>query len=136
MGWDPEVVPDPQDPETFERSKLDWAESETGDHARLLALYRSLSDLRRSIPAFTDPSFAHITASHSDELRWFRLDRGPVTTLVNFGDELLTLPVAGGSAAAEVLLATDAEAALVANQVTLPGHSAIILRWETDEHTS
>ena len=26
MGWDPAVVPDPQDPETFLRSKLDWAE--------------------------------------------------------------------------------------------------------------
>jgi maltooligosyltrehalose trehalohydrolase len=26
MGWDPAVVPDPQDPETFRRSKLDWGE--------------------------------------------------------------------------------------------------------------
>ena len=26
MGWDPAVVPDPQDPATFERSKLDWSE--------------------------------------------------------------------------------------------------------------
>ena len=27
MGWDPAVVPDPQDPATFERSKLDWSSS-------------------------------------------------------------------------------------------------------------
>jgi maltooligosyltrehalose trehalohydrolase len=33
MGWDPAVVPDPQDPETFRRSKLNWAEASTGDHA-------------------------------------------------------------------------------------------------------
>lgn len=26
MGWDPDVVPDPQDPETFTRSKLRWSE--------------------------------------------------------------------------------------------------------------
>ena len=30
LGWDPAVVPDPQDPETLERSKLDWSEPETG----------------------------------------------------------------------------------------------------------
>ena len=30
MGWDPAVVPDPQDPETFTRSKLDWAEAADG----------------------------------------------------------------------------------------------------------
>ena len=28
MGWDPDVVPDPQEPETFEHSKLDWSELE------------------------------------------------------------------------------------------------------------
>ena len=48
MGWDPAVVPDPQDPETFRRSKLDWAEASEGDHARLLELYRSLTALRRA----------------------------------------------------------------------------------------
>ena len=26
-GWDPGDVPDPQDPETFTRSRLDWAEA-------------------------------------------------------------------------------------------------------------
>ena len=29
MGWDPAEVPDPQDPETFTRSKLDWDELTT-----------------------------------------------------------------------------------------------------------
>src|SRR3546814_7386808 len=36
MGWDPAVVPDPQDPETFRRSKLDWSEATGGRHALLL----------------------------------------------------------------------------------------------------
>ena len=57
MGWDPAVVPDPQDPETFERSKLDWSEPESGRHARVLAAYQRLIELRRSLPALTDPSF-------------------------------------------------------------------------------
>ena len=57
MGWDPAVVPDPQDPDTFQRSKLDWAETESGRHARLLATYRRLAALRRAHPDLTDPAF-------------------------------------------------------------------------------
>ena len=30
MGWDPAVVPDPQDPATYDRSRLDWSEAEHG----------------------------------------------------------------------------------------------------------
>ena len=47
MGWDPAVVPDPQDPETFRRSQLDWSELDTSRHARLLDVYRRLAVLRR-----------------------------------------------------------------------------------------
>ncbi|MGQ4828254.1 hypothetical protein, partial [Enterococcus faecalis] len=56
MGWDESVVPDPQDPETFHRSKLDWAEPASDGHAELLALYRELAKLRRARPELTDPS--------------------------------------------------------------------------------
>ncbi|KRC51712.1 malto-oligosyltrehalose trehalohydrolase [Leifsonia sp. Root227] len=60
MGWDPDIVPDPQDPETFERSHLDWAEPERQEHARLLAFYRDLIALRRGIQV--DASATDITA--------------------------------------------------------------------------
>ena len=46
-GWDPEVVPDPQDPATFERSKLDWTELGSDRGVRMLAVYRDLARLRR-----------------------------------------------------------------------------------------
>jgi maltooligosyltrehalose trehalohydrolase len=39
-------VPDPQDPATFERSRLDWREHEGGEHEHTLALYRALLVLR------------------------------------------------------------------------------------------
>src|SRR5918993_1544848 len=42
MGWDRSVVPDPQDPQTFTRSKLQWDERDAGIHARTLALYGDL----------------------------------------------------------------------------------------------
>ena len=57
LGWDPAVVPNPQDPATLERSKLDWSEAEEGMHVRVLAAYQRIIELRRSLPALTDPSF-------------------------------------------------------------------------------
>ncbi|WP_437602177.1 malto-oligosyltrehalose trehalohydrolase [Sorangium sp. So ce590] len=44
-------VPDPQDPRTFERSKLDWSERQRPEHAGVLAWYRELLGLRASHPA-------------------------------------------------------------------------------------
>jgi len=44
-------IPDPQDPDTFRRSKLAWEERERPPHAGVLALYRELLALRRDEPA-------------------------------------------------------------------------------------
>ncbi len=43
-------VPDPQDPSSFERSKLDWSEADDAHHAPILDLYRDLLALRRDLP--------------------------------------------------------------------------------------
>jgi maltooligosyltrehalose trehalohydrolase len=48
---DPETrrrIPDPQEPQTFERSRLDWEEREAEPHASTIRYYRSLLALRRS----------------------------------------------------------------------------------------
>lgn len=48
---DPEArkrIPDPQDPQTFARCKLDWSEREQETQAGVLKLYRALLKLRRS----------------------------------------------------------------------------------------
>ncbi|PRY70051.1 maltooligosyl trehalose hydrolase [Glaciihabitans tibetensis] len=127
MGWDPDVVPDPQDPDSFHRSKLDWSEATEGDHARLLSLYRELGALRRAVPELTDPQFGVLDATYSDERRWFRLDRGSLSTLINFGDEALTLPLPTGNT---VLVMTDASARVIDGQATLPPHSALIVQRE------
>ncbi|MFP7759981.1 malto-oligosyltrehalose trehalohydrolase [Marisediminicola sp. LYQ85] len=124
MGWDPAVVPDPQDPATFENSKLDWAEAESGDHARLLALYRELAIVRRTVPDLTDPRFAELSVEHvdTDAQRTMIIRRGATTIAVNFGESPVTLAVGGTT-----LLSTDAAADVSADSTTLPGHSAVIL---------
>jgi malto-oligosyltrehalose trehalohydrolase len=49
FGWRPEQVPDPQAPETFRRSRLDWSEPHREPHRSLLAFHRSLVRRRRSL---------------------------------------------------------------------------------------
>jgi len=126
MGWDPAAVPDPQDPSTFQRSKLRWDEREAGDHARLFALYRALARLRREHPELTDPSFAHLDARVSGgpdaAHRSFRLRRGTLEVLVNLSDAADTF-----DGVAHVLLATDAATALSGDSLVLPPDSAAVV---------
>ena len=85
MGWDESLVPDPNDPATFERSKLDWAEATSGDHRRLLQGYRMLARLRRERPELTDPDRAGHTGEHVAPGRWV-LHRGAAAVYVNLSE--------------------------------------------------
>jgi maltooligosyltrehalose trehalohydrolase len=129
MGWDESLVPDPQDPETFLRSKLRWEEKDAGTHARILALYRDLLALRRERPELTDPDFHALTATADDVGRWFRLRRGSTEILVNFSVEPVRLPVDGSR---RVLLSTDAAAPSDDGFVALPPRSAAVVASSAD----
>ena len=124
MGWDPAVVPDPQDPATFERSKLDWSEAESGRGARMLAVYRSLAALRRAEPALTDPSFGVTSCRVDEETRLFSMVRGDLQILVNFGDAEVGTPVE----TTEVLFATGSGVDVTDDVVTLPAHAGTVVR--------
>ncbi|WP_341999022.1 malto-oligosyltrehalose trehalohydrolase [Microbacterium sp. LWH7-1.2] len=124
MGWDESVVPDPQDPETFQRSKLQWVERDAGVHARILALYRSLLQLRRAHADLSEPHFRAISAEADEERRWFRLRRGTTEVLVNFAAEPVTVPA---PETPDVHLATDPRAYVVDGRAALPARSAVVL---------
>ncbi|HEX6956028.1 MAG TPA: DUF3459 domain-containing protein, partial [Agromyces sp.] len=135
MGWDESIVPDPQDPETFRRSKLDWSEPAEADgpHARLLDLHRRLIALRRARSELTDPAFAHTTAWADDTAKRFRMERGApdaperVVVLANLG---LTPWEASFDGPAQVLLTTGpalADAVPVGGALALPAESAAVL---------
>jgi len=121
MGWDPTVVPDPQSPETFARSKLDWSELARGEHATLLKLYRALVRLRREWPELTDPRLERISVDPDEEARWLAVHRGRLTVLANLGETERRLGFGG-----RILLAS-AEATATAESTTLPKRSAVVL---------
>ncbi|MDH2413091.1 malto-oligosyltrehalose trehalohydrolase [Nocardioides sp. CER19] len=122
-GWDAAAVPDPQDPATFRRSRLDWSEGSSGRGARLLGLYRRLADLRRRLPDLTDPAFTHVQATADEETRVFKLRRGATLIVVNFGDSPATVDAPG----MEVLFQTPAGASYDGERVTLPAHAGVLL---------
>ncbi|HET9842712.1 MAG TPA: malto-oligosyltrehalose trehalohydrolase, partial [Nocardioides sp.] len=123
MGWDPADVPDPQDPATFERSKLDWSELSGGRHARLLAIYRSLAELRRALPELTDPAFSSLAATADEDEGVFTLRRGHLLIAVNFGSAAVHLAARG-----ELLFTTPTAATVDAGGLTLPPHGGVLLR--------
>ena len=124
MGWDPDVVPDPQDPDTFRRSKLDWAEMECGRHARLLAAYRRLTELRRAHPDLTDPAFASTSCAVDEEARVFRMRRGRLLVVVNFGDGQASVPVRTG---ADLLFASGDGVGVERTELKLPPHAGALV---------
>ncbi len=124
MGWDRSVVPDPQDPETFSRSKLNWAERGEGMHARIHGLYRELIALRQAHADLTDPSFGSLEAEADERARWFRLRRGDIEILLNFAAASATFSVPDNAA---LLLATDETGAVSGGSAVVPARSAIVI---------
>jgi maltooligosyltrehalose trehalohydrolase len=121
-GWDADDIPDPQDPQTFQRSKLDWSELDTGEHARLLRVYQDLIALRRSETDLADPWLEHLIVDYDEQARWIVLRRGGLAVACNLGDEPVAVPVTG-----ELVLCSDSPG--ISDETTELGpHSFAILR--------
>ncbi|MDP9885793.1 maltooligosyltrehalose trehalohydrolase [Sinomonas atrocyanea] len=137
MGWDPDLVPDPQDPATRERSMLDWSEAQTHDGARLLALYRRLIEVRAELPGLWSGRLdeTEVLAGGGDGpgeggARWISWRRPGAIVCVGFGLGPAEVPLPAGFAGAAAV-ATDPACAVVAtgsgDAVRLPGLAAVVL---------
>lgn len=96
-GWAAEEVPDPQDPATFARSRLDRSVRDREPHAALLAWHRTLLALRRAEPDLTDPDLTHTRVTFEEDdgaARWLVLRRGRLRIAVNLARErTATIPL-------------------------------------------
>ncbi|WP_066295834.1 malto-oligosyltrehalose trehalohydrolase [Arthrobacter luteolus] len=125
MGWDPSQVPDPQDPQTFQDSKLVWEEAEAGGHARLHQLYKDLLRLRRTVPELSEPDFRKIFVNFDEVSRWLTVLRGKVAVAVSFADSPREVPLPLREPA-EVLLETG-PSVFADGAVQLPAYGAVII---------
>jgi len=122
MDWDTSAVPDPQDPATFERSKLDWTELEAQPARELYEVQRRLLQIRRDHPDLTDPRFDHGSATSDRNNDWLLVERGQMVIAANFGSEptKVDLPFPVDS------LLEVGRAALHEQQAELGAHSALV----------
>jgi maltooligosyltrehalose trehalohydrolase len=125
MGWDPDLVPDPQAESTFLDSKLDWRELLEGEHAEMLRLYRQLAILRRTRAELTDPRFNRNAVDFDDDQKWLLVDRSGLRIAVNISDETRTIPLA--EPAGSLLLTTQAGPEVDGDQLSLPPHTAVVI---------
>ncbi|MBW3630581.1 MAG: DUF3459 domain-containing protein, partial [Gemmatimonadetes bacterium] len=145
---DPDVrerIPDPQSPDTFEKSKLRWEERESGQHAGCLTLYGELLGLRNRDAVLRERSRDRFTALELGDgglaLRRDGAD-GALLLIASFGGSLsvelggrpeLTAPRGGWSE----VLSTEEERfggagksvpLSLAGTVRMDGPGAVILR--------
>jgi maltooligosyltrehalose trehalohydrolase len=96
-GWPAEDVPDPQDPETFTRSKLDWSELDEEQHQSMFDYYRKLIALRKLYPELSDPRLTR-TAVRYGELaghRYVVVRRGRYAIACNLSGDRRRIPLDG-----------------------------------------
>ena len=85
-------------------------------------LVPALIELRRTVPAFTDPAFADTTAVADESTDSFVLRRGSATLAVNFGTEAVELPLR-----VDDLLDSFGEVVTSDGSIRLGAHSVAIL---------
>jgi maltooligosyltrehalose trehalohydrolase len=121
-GWDKTDVPDPQDPRTFEGSKLSWSEPARDPHARLLQWYRDLIRLRRRHADLRDGDLAGVEVSYDAALRAFTMRRGEHQVLVNLSGKPHRFDADG-----QVVASWEPGTAVVEGRVEVPPRSAVIV---------
>lgn len=126
FGWKPEDVPDPQDPATFQRSKLNWDEIAHEPHASVLRWYRQLIALRRTTRDLNDGRIGEVRATFDETMRWLRVERRSVTTLCNLGDRPQCVPI-DQNRSINILLTSDPSVSITAGGVQMAPDSVVIL---------
>ncbi|HUJ66764.1 MAG TPA: malto-oligosyltrehalose trehalohydrolase [Acidimicrobiales bacterium] len=124
FGWDPERIPDPNDAQTFARSKLDWSELDQHEHADILNWYRRLICLRRRVPALTDPRLDRQQVTCNEAGNWFLIQRSCYLVAGSLAPSPVVVPVPEGT----TLVAASGSSVHLSDQDLLlpPDHVAIL----------
>ena len=93
FGWDPQEIPDPQDPRTFQRSKLDWSEVTREPHGEMLEWHRRLIALRNSTPALRDGRRDRVSVRFDEERAWLTMTRGSMVVAANLAATCQAAPL-------------------------------------------
>ncbi|MHA7839194.1 MAG: malto-oligosyltrehalose trehalohydrolase [bacterium] len=124
FGWEPEAVPDPQDPATFDASRLRWEERSDSPHREMLDWYRALIALRRASPDLADGRLDRMDVRRDDSARTLRVERSSIVVAANFDDRPQRVEVGAGRS---LLLGSEPGIRLAGGEVELPPESCAVL---------
>ncbi|MGW7682206.1 malto-oligosyltrehalose trehalohydrolase [Kribbella sp. NPDC054772] len=124
FGWDADEIPDPQDPETWRSSVLDWSELDDAPHHELLGWYRHLLTFRARMPELRDDRLESVGISYDPAGRWLVVARGSLRVVANLAAEPAVVPVAEDP---EYLVMAFGTAEVTVDGVRLPGHGVAIV---------
>jgi maltooligosyltrehalose trehalohydrolase len=122
-GWSLWDIPDPQDRETFLRSKLDWTQPAHDSYAWTLAWYTRLIALRKSRPELTDHRLDRVRVDYDEDARWLLVQRGDLRIAASMGREAVRIPVGQGS----VLVASNDGIVVAGGDAVLPPESFAVI---------
>jgi maltooligosyltrehalose trehalohydrolase len=128
FGWNADRVPDPQDPRTFGRSKLMWAELDTPFHQRMLEWYRQLIQLRRRVGAPRGSPGEGVKVDVDPLARTVAFQRDGIIVNVNLGVRDWAFAIADGYG---LLMASDPAIKPHDGSVCMPPSSVVILETST-----
>ena len=123
-GWDSKDIPDPQDPATFERSKLDWSSSRPHRTHGCSTCYRASAGAAARIASRSPTRGSRAPdVDYDEDERWFLLDRAGVRLLCNLSPTRSSClpgehPFCGGTLSSRTRSAST---------TTVPGHSFVVL---------
>jgi len=129
-GWDFADVPDPQDKETFLRSKLDWTQQDREPYRSVLDWYQALIALRRSRPELADPRLDQVHVDYDEDARWLVVHRGGLLIVAALGPAPAHVPLSrgvGGDGSARLLLASDPRVSVTVDSADLPAASIAVI---------
>jgi maltooligosyltrehalose trehalohydrolase len=125
FGWKPEDTPDPQDPETFEQSKLKWDEISQSPHAEMLDWHKKLIQLRRTEPDLSDGVLENVHVTVDEKNRWLVLERGSVSLVCNLAAQAQHLAIHPGQ---HKILIASADIQLADGFADCPPESVALLK--------
>lgn len=127
FGWKPSETPDPQSPETFERSKLNWAEIKKAPHREILEWHKALIALRRNETSLSDGQMQNVRASFNESKQWLKIQRGKLATICNFSKQRQDIPL-HKHFKGRILLTSEQRIKITKTSLSLPPDSVVILK--------
>jgi maltooligosyltrehalose trehalohydrolase len=127
---DGDDVPNPEDPETCARSKLQWEEINEGKHAEMLAWTRALIKLRRCTIALNDGSMQRLGVWSDEASKTLVMQREEARVAVNLGEQPYTFDLLEGE---ELTLVSRNGVGVSGNRLELPPMSLAVLLSSTEQ---